>query len=52
MGWEDFYKQLLQFDYSKLQNLGEGFDYNNGTTISKEYFPLDEEIRKKIRGDN
>lgn len=28
--------------YERLQNLGEGFDYNLGTEISKEYFPLDE----------
>jgi len=34
--------------YQRLQNLGEGFDYNLGTPISKEYFPLTEETKKLI----
>lgn len=34
--------------YQRLQNLGEGFDYNLGTPISREYFPLREEIKKLI----
>ena len=40
---------MLNFDYSKLQNLGEGFDYNIGTEISSEYFPL--RIKNHARGD-
>ena len=35
--------------FERLQNLGEGFDYNIGTPISKEYFPLKKEIYEKIR---
>lgn len=34
--------------YERLQNLGEGFDYNLGTPISREYFPLTEETKKLI----
>lgn len=34
--------------YQRLQNLGEGFDYNLGTPISKEYFPLTEETKSLI----
>jgi len=34
--------------YERLQNLGEGFDYNIGTPISREYFPLTEETKKLI----
>lgn len=34
--------------YERLQNLGEGYDYNIGTPISKEYFPLTEETKKLI----
>ena len=33
----------------RLQNLGEGFDYNIGTPVSKEYFPLTKEVYDKIR---
>lgn len=34
--------------HESLQNLGEGFDYNIGTPISKEYFPLTEETKNLI----
>lgn len=44
------YKHFLKYDnYSILQNLGEGFDYNLGTPISKKYFPLREEVYEKTR---
>ena len=35
--------------YERLQNLGERFDYNIGTPISKKYFPLTKEVYDKIR---
>ena len=35
-------------NYNRLQNLGEGFDYNIGTPVSREYFPLHPEIKKLI----
>lgn len=39
------FKYLVKLEgYERLQNLGEGFDYNLGTEISKKYFPLDEKI--------
>lgn len=34
--------------YERLQNLGEGYDYNLGTPISREYFPLKEETKNLI----
>jgi len=34
--------------YESLQNLGEGYDYNLGTPISREFFPLTEETKKLI----
>jgi hypothetical protein len=34
--------------HESLQNLGEGFDYNIGTPISREYFPLTEETKKLL----
>lgn len=34
--------------YERLQNLGEGFDYNLGTPISREFFPLTEETKQLI----
>lgn len=44
------YKILAeQPGYERLQNLGERFDYNIGTPISKEYFPLTKEVYDKIR---
>ena len=46
----DAYRILAEDPNSdKLQNLGEGFDYNIGTFISKEYFPLTKETYDKIR---
>lgn len=48
-GFIKCFEQYLQDDYKKLQNLGEGFDYNCGTKISEQYFPLREEIKNKIR---
>ena len=51
-GFMKFYKHLLNFDYSKLQNLGEGFDYNNASEISEEYFPLSEETKRLIYEKN
>jgi hypothetical protein len=47
-GFMKFYTHLLEFDYSKLQNLGEGFDYNNGTEISEKYFPLEDKVKELI----
>jgi len=34
--------------HETLQNLGEGFDYNIGTPISREFFPLTEETKSLI----
>lgn len=34
--------------HERLQNLGEGFDYNLGTPISREFFPLSEETKRLI----
>ena len=48
-GFIKFFEHLLQFDYSKLQNLGEGFDYNNGSEVSEKHFPLRKEVYEKIR---
>ena len=47
-GFIKCFKQYLKDDYSKLQNLGEGYDYNNGSEISKQYFPLKKEIYEII----
>ena len=50
--FDDFIKcfeQYLEDDYTKLQNLGEGFDYNCGTIISKQYFPLKKDVYEAIR---
>lgn len=33
----------------RLQNLGEGLDYNIGTPISKKLFPLKKEVYEKVR---
>jgi hypothetical protein len=46
---EAFKYFLSKANYNCLQNLGEGFDYNIGTPISKEYFPLTKEVYDKIR---
>ena len=48
-GFKKFFNHLLELDYSKLQNLGEGYDYNNGSEISKKYFPLRSDIHEKIK---
>ena len=48
-GFINCFEQYLDSDYSCLQNLGEGFDYNCGTKISKKHFPLRTEIYEKIR---
>jgi len=48
-GFIECFEQYLQDDYTKLQNLGEGFDYNCGTDVSKKYFPLKKEIYEVIR---
>ena len=33
----------------RLQNLGEGLEYNLGTEASKKFFPLRKEIYEKIK---
>ena len=48
-GFIKCFEQYLEDDYSKLQNLGEGYDYNNGSEISKKYFPLRSDIHEKIK---
>jgi len=48
-GFMKYFKHLLELDYKKLQNLGEGFDYNIGSEISKNYFPITKETYEKIR---
>lgn len=41
--FEEAYKYFTRFPgYGRLQNLGEGLDYNLGTNISKQYFKLNE----------
>ena len=46
----DAYQVLAQLDTdNRLQNLGEGFDYNIGTHVSKEHFPLRKELYEKLR---
>lgn len=46
----DAYRWLaMQPGHGRLQNLGEGFDYNIGTSLSKKYFPLTKEVYDKIR---
>lgn len=54
--WEKHYKEVFQSAYkflslysTRLQNLGEGLDYNLGTEISKEYFPLKQELYEKLK---
>lgn len=44
--FEDAYNILALLPGSyRLQNLGEGFNYNIGTSISKKYFPLKQEYK-------
>lgn len=46
----DAYGVLAKLDKNnRLQNLGEGYDYNIGSHISKEYFPLRKELYEKLR---
>ena len=48
--FEDAYRLLAsREDNKRLQNLGEGFDYNLGTRLSKEYFKLTDETYEAIR---
>jgi hypothetical protein len=42
------HEQTLQ-NGCKLYNLGEGFEFNCSTPYSKRYFPLNEEIKRKIK---
>ena len=48
-GFIKCFEQYLQDDYHKLQNLGEGYDYNIGTEVSRKHFPLRKEVHEKIR---
>lgn len=45
---EILYQTSLQTK-TKLYNLGEGFGFNCSTSYSKQYFPLSEEIKQKIK---
>lgn len=48
--FEDAYRLLAsREDNKRLQNLGEGQEYNLGTRLSKEYFPLTKETYEAIR---
>jgi hypothetical protein len=56
--WEKDYYNVFMEAYiilgkidteNRLQNLGEGLEYNLGTEASKKYFPLRKEIYEKIR---
>lgn len=48
--FEDAYRLLAsRQDCKRLQNLGEGLDYNLGTRLSNEYFKLTEETYEAIR---
>jgi|SaaInlStandDraft_1057018.scaffolds.fasta_scaffold43038_2 hypothetical protein len=48
--FEDAYRLLAsREDCKRLQNLGEGLDYNLGTRLSKEYFPLTSEVYEAVR---
>lgn len=55
--WESgYYKVFIEaFNYliklegfERLQNLGEGYDYNIGSEISKQHFPLDEKVMESL----
>lgn len=42
--FKESYRYFTKFpNYRRLQNIGEGYDYNLGTNVSKNYFPLNEE---------
>lgn len=46
----DAYEVLAQLNTeSRLQNLGEGFEYNIGSHVSNKYFPLKKELYEKLR---
>ena len=49
--FEEAFEYLAHFPKSKytLQNLGEGLEYNLGTEISKEHFPLKKELYEKLK---
>lgn len=48
--FSEAYLYLSQMESpERLQNLGEGLDYNIGTPISKKLFPLKKEVYEKIR---
>lgn len=47
--FEESYKYLTRFpNYERLQNIGEGLDYNIGTPISEQYFKLKEKTLKAL----
>lgn len=58
-GTEYGYKEVFQSSFTllaeldktkkRLQNLGEGLEYNLGTEISTEYFPLKKELYEKLK---
>ena len=48
-GFIKYFNHLLELDYLKLQNLGEGYDYNIGSEISSKFFPLKNEVYEAIR---
>ena len=56
--WEKDYYNVFMEAYlilskidteNRLQNLGEGLEYNIGTEVSKKFFPLRKEVYEKIR---
>ena len=48
--FEESYKYFTRLPgYERLQNLGEGFDYNIGTEISRKSFPLDPKVKELIK---
>jgi hypothetical protein len=47
-GFINCFKEYLNDDYSCLQNLGEGYDYNCGTEISEKHFPLRQDVYNLI----
>lgn len=48
--FEDAFRMLAtREDCKRLQNLGEGLDYNLGTRLSKEYFKLEDRVYEAIR---
>lgn len=53
-GYYDVFVEAFKYlnsmsDSHRLQNLGEGFDYNLGSEISSKYFPLKKELYETIR---